>query len=231
MQLIEIVKAVSRRLALPEPSAALGAADPEVLQLVGLLEELGQQVVQHYAPENLRRVATWNAPGTSDQGALQSRFGPDFKGIVPGTFWDQTRKREILGAVSDQQWAALSTVGLSASGEPYWRIFDGRLHVLPAPPAGSSLRATWDSSYWILRSDGTTRAATFANDADTVLLDPTLLLVGLKAFWLREKGQPYSDLLMEFAAMARSVFGRSGGRRIVDLAESVPSRRRGIIVL
>lgn len=208
--LLQIVQAHCIRSGIPAPASVVGTFDQQIMQIQGLLEEVGQFLQSEYKWEFTTRDATFISVAAENQGALTTLFGvdaPSYDRIVPATFWDRTLRRPIFGGVSDKTWQILKA--FIPGGPLYqYRIIQGNLLLNPAPPAGDTMALTWVSKNWVSLAGGGT-GYTFANDADTPLFQDHLMLIGLRAVWMREKGLPYADLFDDFQRRAENLAGRS----------------------
>lgn len=169
-------------------------------------------LASEYQFEALSRDATFTSVADVSQGLLTSILGQDaatgFNYIVPGTFWDQSLRRPVYGAVNDQNWQML--LAFIPGGPLYqFRLREGQMLINPTMEAGHEMALTWQSSNWVLSADGTTVQGSFSNDNDTTIYRDDTIKMGLRAAWLREKGLPYADLWSAFIAAAEAQAQRS----------------------
>ena len=68
MTLLEIVQEFCRRQGLPVPSAVVSLGDDQLTQIVGLANEICEDL-DRFSWTQLVREASWTAPGVEDQGA------------------------------------------------------------------------------------------------------------------------------------------------------------------
>lgn len=229
MSLLTIIQSVCPRLALATPTIVIGSTDPQVKQLQALLEELGQVLVTDYKWQVLRRSATWTSTATVSQGSLATRAGADFKAIVPETFWNFTLRRPVFGPIDDKDWQMLQA--FIPGGPIYqYRISENLIQINPTPVAGQSYGFIWESRYWILDPDGTTRKEAFTDDDDTCLFDEKMLQVGLQARWNEEKGLPYAELQQRFTNMVNTYQMRDATKPTLSMDQAGSRLVPGIFV-
>lgn len=229
--LLQIVQAHCVRSGIPVPASVIGTFDQQIMQIQGLLEEVGQFLQSEYVWEFTKRDSTFLSVAAENQGALTTILGPDaasYDRIVPATFWDRTLRRPIFGSVSDKSWNILKA--FIPGGPLYqYRIVGGNLLFNPPPPANDTMALTWISKNWVTLSGGGS-GYVFSNDGDTPMFQDNLMLMGLRAVWMREKGLPYADLFDDFQRRAENLAGRSNAPASLSMDSSGQQVVPGIFV-
>ncbi len=218
MSLLTIIQAVAKRTAIPSPATVLGNTDTQIVQLQALLEEEGADLARRGAWQGITFEATHTTVATESQGAITSIATNGFNYIKNQTIWDRTDRLPVLGPIDSQDWQALKAVQMT--GPRYqFRIRGGLLLVNPVPTAGHSWAFEYVSQNWILAADGVTYKQLFTLDTDTVLLPESLLILGLRWRWMREKGLDYSELFRTYEMQVKDALGRDGGKPILHCDE------------
>lgn len=208
MTLLQIVQEFCRRRALPVPGAVVGSTDPQVLQILGLLNELCEDFITRVAWQYNVREATHTTVAAELQGAVTTIFGQDFKGIVPGTCFDRTSQLRL--AVLDWEQIA-SRKGADSTG-PWSEIYlrGGNLYSWPAPTAGAIWAFDYYSTYFVVGEDAS-RKPYWALDSDTWFSNDAIPLSWLAWRWKAEKGfdfsaefDTYERLIASFSSSDRS---------------------------
>jgi len=215
MTLLEVIQYMSVRTGLRTPSAATTSADPGVLQLIALLNELMTEITSRWLFEELIQEATWTATAVEDQGDIDALAPRGFGGILPHTFYNRTTGLEVLGPISKEAWQAdkaLSSVGTTLA----YRIRNNHLLFNPVPTAGHALAFEYRSLTPIYNATDAVYKEFFTKDADEFLLNPNLLLLGLRYKWKAEKGFSYAEDLSRFEIFANDLAGRSGSKPVLD---------------
>lgn len=218
--LLQIVTSFCERAGVPTPTSVIGSGNQRVTQIRALLEEVGQYLVSEFNFQQLTRDVTFTSIAAESQGLFATIIGSEgaaFDRIIPGTFFDRTLRKEIFGAMSDRDWQVLKAAMVGGPLYQY-RIADGQLLVNPTMEADHTCAFTWVSKNWIVDSGGTTGKYLFSADTDRPVFNDTLLLMGLRAYWAREKGLPYSDLMIDFESRAENESGRSRSSKKLDMA-------------
>ena len=156
MSLLSIITSFCGRTNVPVPTAVMGSiADPQVLQMIRLLEEEGGDLAKRGAWQGITFEATWSTTAAEDQGAMTTLASNGFNYIKKDTFWDRTARLPVMGPLDDTDWAARK--GVTITGAPYaFRIRGGKLLTNPVPPASHTWAFEYASLNWILGADGTT---------------------------------------------------------------------------
>lgn len=186
-------------------------------QLIGNDDDLWSQFLQqaHRAGELLlnydwqflkREVTSYTTVADERQFSLIDDAGPmdsSFVRICNSTFWDLTRKLQVWGPASDQDWQFLRAF-VGSRAVFYYKIFDNVMHFRPAPPAGHSLTWLWICNKYVSRTvDGNeVRDSRFASDSDTVLFQDELFKLAWLRCWREVKGFDWKTLQAELDAKA-----------------------------
>lgn len=226
MTMLTMVQHFCRRTNLSVPTTVYGSTDPQVLQIMALLEEEGIDLSKRGEWQETTFEATHTTVATEDQGAITSIATNGFSYIRNNTIWDRTENLPIL-VYNDVEWQAEK--GFAVTGPRYHaRLRGGRLIANPTPTAGNTWAFEYVSKNWILDPDTTTYKAYFTDDDDTALLPEELLLQGVRWRWKKEKGFDYAEDFRTYEMMVRDALGRNGMRKTVYMDEG--DRPRGIIV-
>lgn len=229
MSLLTTVQYFTRRTFGSRPSTVYGSTDPQVQQIMALLEEEGDDLAQRGAWEGITFEATHTTVATEDQGAMTDIATNGFSYIKNETIWDRTNKVPVCGPMDSKEWQAVK--GFGVTGPRYrYRIRGGKFLVNPTPTAGYTWAFEYVSNNWILGTDTTTYANRFADDDDTILLPENLVLLGLRWRFLREKGQPYADLFDQYEEQVRNALGRDGGKPILSMDDGPRIKGPGVFV-
>lgn len=202
-------------------SDPFSTSDDSFTQLVGLLNAVGQELVELHEWQALREVFTFtvdlgtNATGIYD---LPAAFGY----MINQTGWDKTNGVSMGGPLSAQDWAYLDGRGLTSSSiYASFRQIDNKLYLYPQPPPdGLEVSFEYISRFWATDTSGATAKDEVTASSDIVLLEPILVVKFLKAKFKEAKGMDASSARMEFENMFLSRTGRDQGAYILNAAGS-----------
>lgn len=214
MSLLTVIQYACGRFGVPVPSTVYGTTDSQVLQMLRLLEEEGNDLSMRGEWESLTLEASHATTATEDQGAISGIASNGFRYIKNDTIWDRTNRLPVLGPVSSVNWQALKAV--VTTGPRYqFRIRGGKLLVNPAPTAGYRWNFEYISKNWITDSTGATYKQYFTVDTDLILLPEDLVLMGLRWRWKKEKGLDYAEDMRTYELQVTQQLGRNGGKPVV----------------
>lgn len=236
LSLLNIVQKFYRRTNIGSvPTTVVGSTDPQVLQILALLEEEGNDLSDRGDWQGLTFEAIHTTVATESQGYINSIAvaqepirNATFKCIKYGTFWDRTENLPV--EVIDQQgWAAEK--GFAATSPHYRvRIRERKLLVTPTPPAGNTWAFEYISSNWIINSAGTITYQYFNADTDQILLPEPIILMGLRWRWKKEKGLGYEEDFQTYEKMVENALGRQGIPKAVYMDGRTRDKTPGVVV-
>jgi len=228
MTLLDLTKQFCSRTGIPVPSFVVGNSDPQIVQLLGLIGEILEDLTNRTRWSASTHEAVFTTVAAENQGSLPTLAPKGFKWVVKDTFFDRTLRLPLFGPVTAARWQsikALPNIG------PYYkyRIVGGNLLFNPIPPAGHICAFEYASSYLVLAVDGITYKA-FPTVDDDSFLDDTLVLAGLRWKWKYEKGLDYAEDFRRFEELADNTKAREGSAPTIDLAGEPISAQPGIFI-
>jgi hypothetical protein len=229
MSLLTIVTRFCERTNMPVPNGVMSETDAQVVQIRSLLEEEGDDLSKRGDWEGMTREQSLTTLASEDQG-LMTDLAPGFRYLKNQTIWSHTRHLPVAGPLDARQWQALKALFVNG---PYYRfrIRNGHLLVNPTPPAGESWFFEYVTDNWILDDDGSTLKAFFTEDTDTCLLPESLILLGLRWRWKKEKGLEYAEDFRTYEMQVTDLLGRDGAKPVLCMDEGMrQGRQPGIFV-
>ena len=227
--MLEVVQDFCGRQNLPVPSTVYGTTDPQVRQVMKLLEKEGNDLASRGGWNALTFEASLTTAATEDQGAIATIASNGFNYIVNDTIWDRTTILPVAGPMDSRSWQAMKA--LVQTGPRYrYRIRGGKLLVNPTPPASDAWYFEYISQNWILGADGTTYKRRFTLDTDSILLPQDICLVGLEWRWLKKKGLDYAEEFRTYEMQVKNAVGRDGGKPMIYMDDNSRGPMPGIWV-
>ncbi len=227
MTLLEIVKEFCRRQALPVPQIVTTSGDEQLLQIMGLLNELIDDL-QRFTWTSLQYEATWTSAASGDQGAITTLAPNGFFKILNETIFDRTDGRELYGPRSASTWQSMKASNVTGPFYSY-RIRGGHLITIPDMPAGHDMAFEYVSNHFVQAADLSTKGY-FTADSDTFLLPDVLLLLGLRWRWKAEKGLPYQEEQRIYETRLAEEAGGDGTKPVIHMDDTCPGYVPGIFV-
>jgi hypothetical protein len=227
--LLTLCQRVAKRVFLPEPDTAYSSTNEDIMQLVELTRELGEDLVEKFDWNILRTQKTFNGTDVTDTGevstlALESdhcRFAGE------PMLWDTSLDVPCWGPLSVEAWDSVR-VRESNSSRPYWTLQGDQINLYPEVTlATETFRYTYISCNWIYDvSDNNTLVADFTGDGDKFIFDDALMRYGLIYKWKEEKGMAYEEAMIDYERRLELVLARdraSPGVSITPEFEDVPA--------
>jgi hypothetical protein len=125
----------------------------------------------------------------------------DYNSTVNRTHWDKSKRWEMLGPESAQQWEWLLSGYISTGPRIRWRLLGKYFQIWPGMNAGELLGFEYRSRSWAESAAGAPKSS-FTADTDTCIYPDRLMVLGTKLKYFEAKGFDttalYRDYLMEF---------------------------------
>ena len=173
-----------------EPSTDVFAdANPSFVQLRNLITTCGQDLVESYPWEILRRehnIVTANPP---DTGVYD--LPADFGYMIDQTGWERSQDVPLGGPLSPQQWSYLLGRDLvNFTIYASFRIMENKFNIFPQPPPdGLDIFFEYISRNWAESSSGSgTYCDTIDANDNIILFKPVMIVQYLRFKFLDAKG-------------------------------------------
>lgn len=215
MSLLTLIQRAFKRVGLTAPTAAVSSTDENVIRMIELANEEGEELASRADWQALTREATHTTLAAESQGLMTAIAGSDFNYIKNDTFWNRTKDRRWY-PVSDVDWQTMKATNITGPVE-YFRIRGGYLLAIPTPTAGETLAFEWISKNWCETSGGTGQSA-WAADADVGRLDEALMLMGLVWRWKKAQGLEYAEDFRQYEIRVESAMQRDGAKPRINMA-------------
>ena len=229
MSLLTMTQQVCRRIGIVSPNAIVTSADPQIIQLLALANEDGEELARRYPWQTLRKESTFTTVATESQGVMTTIAGADFDYVANETFYNRSLRRPVFGPLSDAQWQNLKAMQINGPWNQF-RIRGNQMLFIPVPAAGQTCVFEWQSRNWCSDSTGATTRSAWAADDDIGILDETLMLHGLLWRWKQAKGFDYSEDFSKYEALVADATTRDGGKPILSGGMSKYDVYPGVLV-
>lgn len=229
MTMLSMIQQAAQRIGIVSPNAVVSSSDPQIMQLLTLLNQEGESLSERYAWQSLRKESTFTGVAADDQGAMTTLAGTDFKYLVTDTFWNRTLRRPVCGCITPQDWQTLKA---SPQTGPYQQFIlrGGHMWMIPNPTALQTLAFEYVSKNFVLAADGTTYKDSFTADDDTALLDEKIMTIGLIWRWKQVKGLEYAEDFRLYEQRVTDAMGRDKGPTSIKMTGQPTVRLPGTVV-
>lgn len=215
--LLSMVQEFCARTGIPKPTSVAGSLDHQVLQAQALMNEVLEEMVDRWTWEDLILEGTFTTVNGMDQGKISTFAPKGFRRILNDTIWDRTSRMPICGPLSPSDWQTAKAMTSSGGPQTTYRIRNNHMLFLPDGVAGHSCYFEYQSEYAILAVDGTTTKDMWTVDTDSCILDPKLVVQGLRWKWKYEKGLEYAEDKNRWEEACANAAGRSGTRATLSM--------------
>lgn len=217
MTLLQLIQEFTRRRGIPVPGAIFAANDDQALQLVGLLNQVLEDIITPGKSWSLLiKTATFSQLAQENQGDLDTIAPFGYEGMLLNTFYDRDQRLQVFGPKTPQEWELLKAVPMTG---PYlqYRIQNNDLLLNGVFNAGHAMAFEYDSKWSVLAADGITYKEYYTADTDTNVFPAKLLMAGLSWQWKNEKGLRYSEDFRRYEVLKASLQSREGDSREVRM--------------
>jgi hypothetical protein len=216
MSLLTLVQRFCLVNGMTQPNIVVSSQDQTVLQYLGILNELLDEILQDSKYQAFTKEALWTCIAQEDQGAVTDLAPDGFLFFHNQTFFDRTLRRPLFGPVEDDEWQALKAI---PNPGPFYkfRVRGDRFLINPVPAAPLSLIAfEYASSHGVRAAAGTTKQY-FTADDDVPVLPEALMQRGLSYRWKQIKGLPYQADETAYRGQLNNIISNSKPRRVMSL--------------
>jgi hypothetical protein len=127
---LQIIQTVCKRVGIVSPNSAIGSTDQQIIQLVSLSEEEGQEQAKRYPWQVLQGEATFTTVAAQVQGNMDT-IAPGWDYIVNDTIWNRSLRRPVYGPRSPQDWQQQKAMQINGPFNSF-RIIGGQINFYPA---------------------------------------------------------------------------------------------------
>ena len=211
MSLLTMCQAVADEIGLSKPISIISNTDATAVRIYRQAVRTGVILARKNWQE-LIKTHSFSTSASEPQYALPS----DYRSMIPETIWNQTTDKPIF-LISPQIWSYEKSA-VTSSFDDRVRLLGndggpsiGRLFTIhPTPAAVETIYYQYYSKNWLTDSGGTTEKSAFSADADVVVFDEEVFVMGIIWRVLKAMGQPYGEEKAEFDRELEIAFAQSG---------------------
>lgn len=224
MSALTIIQRHCQLHGLAVPLALVGSTDTQTIQLVGILNEVLDDIVVESKFQVLTRECVHTLSAGENQGPISSLGGGLFGYYQANyeTFYDRTLGRPLYGPLNDTEWQEIKSL---VNPGPFYkfRIMGDTLLISPAPTDPfSTISFEYMSTYVVQAADGTPKA-NVTLDTDTFLLPEHIIRKWLIYRWKHIKGLPYAEDKSRAFEMLNGYIARDKAKARINVADPYPS--------
>jgi hypothetical protein len=123
----------------------------------------------------------------------------DYYSTVNRTHWDKSKRWEMLGPESPQQWEWLLSGYISTGPRIRWRLLGQYFQIWPGMNGGELLGFEYRSNAWAYNALGVAKTS-FTADTDTCVYPDRVMVLGTKLKYFEAKGFDTTALYRDYLA-------------------------------
>jgi len=215
---LQVAKQAAMELGLPVPTELVTSQEASSIQLLGLMQAAGNELVMAFDWEFLNK--THIITSVADVGTYPAPT--DYARMLNQTLWDYGNRRPAYGPVSPQGWQVLTNALISVGPFARYRIARGLVEFLPVPRGdGHIFDYQYISDGWVRDwQNPTVYKAFITNDLDVVTFDFWMMVKFLKLKMWQAKGLDTSSYVSDFTRVFDAVTGQDHGAPVLGLSNS-----------
>jgi hypothetical protein len=137
------------------------------------------------------------------------------------THYDKSKRWEMLGPETPQQWQFLKSSYISTGPRMRYRIMGGYFQIWPVVSTNEYLGFEYISNKWALT--GSTPQASFTADTDTCIYPDRLMTLGLKKKFLEAKGLSTEAVDRDYQRQLSIAKSNDAGSQTLSMAPKMSS--------
>jgi hypothetical protein len=131
----------------------------------------------------------------------------DYQSTVNRTHWDKSKRWEMLGPESPQQWEWLLSGYISTGPRIRWRLLGNYFQIWPGVNAGELLGFEYRSLAWAESAAGVPKTS-FTADTDVCIYPYRLMVLSTKLKYFEAKGFDTTALYRDYLMVLETVVGQ-----------------------
>lgn len=202
----------------PATVAFLNANGASNFQVQGLGVIQSTQVVSAFGTTvTINSAATSDGNGQYTFGQVMYNLPSGFDRITDRTQYDKSKRWEMLGPETPQQWQWLKSSYISTGPRIRWRIMGQKFQIWPLTSTNEYLSFEYISSNWVTSSTGVGQTS-FTSDSDTCIFPDRLMILGIKKKYFEIKGFDTSSFQRDFDMQLNIAKANDAGSPTLSLA-------------
>jgi hypothetical protein len=181
-----------------------------VIQSTAVVSALGTTVT-------INSAATSDGNGQYTFGQVKYPLPAGFDRITDRTQYDKSKRWEMLGPETPQQWQWLKSSYISTGPRIRWRIMGSEFQIWPLTSTNEYLSFEYVSTDWARTTAGASLPQ-FTNDSDTSIFPDRLMVLGLKKKYFEVKGFDTSSYQRDYDMQLNIAKSNDQGSPTLSLA-------------
>ena len=168
----------------------------------------------------INSAATGDGNGQYTFGQVMYTLPTGFDRITDRTQYDKSKRWEMLGPETPQQWQWLKSSYISTGPRIRWRIMGQKFQIWPLTSTNEYLSFEYISTNWATSATGATQSF-LIQDTDTNIFPDRLMVLGLKKKYFEIKGFDTSSFQRDYDMQLNIAKANDQGSATLSLAPRV----------
>jgi hypothetical protein len=168
----------------------------------------------------INSTATGDGNGQYTFGQVMYTLPTGFDRITDRTQYDKSKRWEMLGPETPQQWQWLKSSYISTGPRIRWRIMGQKFQIWPLTSTNEYLSFEYISTNWATSATGATQSS-LIKDTDTNIFPDRLMVLGLKKKYFEIKGFDTSSFQRDYDMQLNIAKANDQGSATLSLAPRV----------
>jgi hypothetical protein len=168
----------------------------------------------------INSAATGNGNGQYTFGQVMYTLPSGFDRITDRTQYDKSKRWEMLGPETPQQWQWLKSSYISTGPRIRWRIMGQKFQIWPLTSTNEYLSFEYISANWATSATGVGQTG-FMADTDTCIFPDRLMILGIKKKYFEIKGFDTSSFQRDFDMQLNIAKANDAGSPTLSMAPRV----------
>jgi hypothetical protein len=165
----------------------------------------------------INSAATGDGNGEYTFGQVMYTLPSGFDRITDRTQYDKSKRWEMLGPETPQQWQWLKSSYISTGPRIRWRIMGQKFQIWPLTSTNEYLSFEYISANWATSSTGVGQSS-FMADTDTCIFPDRLMILGIKKKYFEIKGFDTSSFQRDYDMQLNIAKANDQGSATLSLA-------------
>jgi hypothetical protein len=199
-----------------------GLSSYYMLAGTGINQDTYIQSVDSSTQVTLTQAASASGTGvTLNFGQTIYPLPSDFDRQIDRTHYDKSKRWEMLGPETAQQWEFLKSSYISTGPRMRYRFIGGNFQIWPNVTTNEYLGYEYVSNGWVNQT--TTPQSSFTADTDTCIFPDRLMVLGLKLRFFEVKGFDSTAYYRDFYQQLNIAKSNDGGSMTLSMAPKMSS--------
>jgi hypothetical protein len=208
-------------------SSTTGLDSTYMVNGTGINQDTYVQTVDSASQVTLSQAATASGTVSLTFGKTKYALPSDYDRQVDNTHFDKSKRWQMIGPETAQQWQWLKSSYISTGPRLRYRLMGGFFQIWPAIGTPEYCGFEYVSSNWALSSTGAGKQS-MALDTDSCIFPDRLMILGIKRKYFEVKGFDASSFIREYEAQLSIAKANDAGSATLSMAPRLSTVLIGI---